>query len=163
MSETITLNRGLEALPPVAVADSQLSMLQTAVLSLRSEGHTVSQAARRLDIDKPAVLHTEAEIIRTFDAENLASAVNKAICSGELVFEPVSEAGSVEIDRSDQTMLALYANGVKDGQILEGLDQDANQYKKYKEDLFKRIGAWSGPHAVRRAYELGVLEVNNGQ
>ena len=143
-----------EETPPLS-----LSQLQIDVLSLTSKGQTAKQIGRQLKISSRGVKDVKKNL--SDKLPSLAAGVNQAIQDGLINVEhkPDLELTS-QLTALDIGILQAYSFGGSTAEVTEISGSDYKTVNEHESDLFKKIKAWSRPHAVRRAYELGIFSVS---
>jgi DNA-binding CsgD family transcriptional regulator len=156
MSEVIQapLCKDAELLPNV------LPLIQTGVLSLISQGNTVSQISRRLDVSTEQVNMAKKASLQALDATSVTSAVGIAIRRGILEVESSPEPELVSgLRKDDVTLLRYFALGGNYQGLSEETGANIRVISRDHSKLLERVRAWSKPHGVRRTYELGLLDL----
>lgn len=133
-----------------------------AVLSLISRGGTENQIARDLEVSKQGIRYAKGTLRSLFGTPSLAAVVHRAIQQAYLPIEIAPNPTVVDqLAPADPSVLAFYALGGSNRQIARKTNQCLPAIEQYHDRLLKRIGAWSRPHAIRRAHELGILKPSN--
>jgi DNA-binding NarL/FixJ family response regulator len=139
--------------------ESPLLPHQQEALEFISMGHTVKQTTRHSKGSKGYMNKVLEEVQTVLGVPNEAAAVNQGIQDGWLHVDSLPDPVVLEnVGNTDRKVLQLYAAGGNNMHIAKSSNQNVRAVNKYEQDLFKKIKAWSRPHAVRRAYELGILE-----
>jgi DNA-binding CsgD family transcriptional regulator len=142
-----------------ARSESPLLPYQQEALEFISMGHTNNQVRRHSRGSKPYMNKVLEEVQTVLGVPNEAAAVNQGIQNGWLHVDKLPDPTILDsVGTTDRETLQLYATGGNNMHIATASNQSVRAVNKYEQDLFKKIKAWSRPHAVRRAYELGILE-----
>jgi DNA-binding CsgD family transcriptional regulator len=82
-----------------------------------------------------------------------------AVCPGEPIkrLPPAEVAAAHKITPRQLRILQLIADGHTYAEIGERLDLAGHNAKHWAQDMYRRIGANSAPHAVLLGYRLGLL------
>ena len=134
-----------------------LSPLQYGVLELLAQGNTKKKVARRLDTSDGDVDHTKHELRSIFQTPSLSKCVHLAIESGILPVEILpNEEITRQLSNFDRTMLKYYARGGSNTYFVKSRNVPRNVIEIFHDNLLKKVGAWSRPHAIARAHMLGI-------
>lgn len=141
-----------------AVSRPELTLRQAVMIASVSRGDTLNQAAAKTRLTRKQAHREKEAIQRAFSAPNMASVVHLAVSSQVLKVEQSVDLAIVDgLNDFDVTTLGLYARGVSIDRIAGWVECSPKVIMSHEKDLFKKLGAWSRPHAVRRGHELGVL------
>jgi len=145
-----------------------LSTLQIEVLALLSDGLTVHQAAARLGTTADTVRY---RALATREAMGLggatrgergarAATVSRLFAAGVLPVLPSTAPGFtlVKLTRREAQVALGMAVGAGNEKIAARLDVTTATVKSHAHSLTAALGANGRAHAVRRAFELGLLQ-----
>lgn len=148
-------------LPSAAEAadpSGRLTSFQLEVLTMISLGQTVTQTARKLEAAAETVGQARQNLCQALGTRSLAAAVSAGIQEACLAVEVNPDHHTtLELSSFDTSMLYFYAAGGNNRQVAEQHSLSLKAINLYQQHLLKKVGAWSIPHAVRRAYELGII------
>lgn len=147
-------------------ADMSMTLSESHIraITLISMGNTMAQVGRGIGCDLRDARKLRNDVMNFFFTKSITAATNKSIVSGLIPVEvnPEPEV-ALHISGWDRKTLRLYARGVSNRQIAMAGNKDISVIEGYHDRLLKRIGAWSRPHAIRRAYELGIMQTRNSR
>ena len=139
--------------------ESRLTPFQAEVLALTSLGQTANQTARQLEAPAEDVKAAKEQAKLAYGTRSIGAAVSKAIQEGGIGIEVRPDPDILmELSSFDTSILYFYAAGGNNEQIARDQNVSFKAINVYRDHLFKKIKAWSAPHAVRRAYELGIIQ-----
>lgn len=145
------------------IRDTGLSAWQAAVVTLASEGQTNRQAADDLEIHMDEFHYFRNGALRVLGTTNMAVGVDIAIRKEVVPITVNSDANVLGgLTDHDKNTLRFFARGgtlehlqnayrISSGRPLE-------YYRDYEKELFRKLGAWTRPHAVRRGHELDIMQ-----
>lgn len=137
-------------------AAAALTARETQILDAVSHGHTVARVAADLGLTVHTVSTHLARIFRKWGVRNQAGAVAEGFRRGLLHPRP-TPGPTVPLGGRDARLVYLIARGLSNGEIAGRLWCSEESVKSAVRVLLRRLGAVSRQHAVRRAFEAGVL------
>lgn len=141
---------------------AKLTLRQLVMTGVLSQGSTLTQAGKELRMTKKEA-HREKESIQSqIRVPNMAAVVHLAVASQVIRIKEDRAFDSYgDIDDFDVFTLGLYAEGVSNDKLSEAIDRTPKWCMGYEKELFKKVGAWTRPHAIRRGYEIGLLAISS--
>lgn len=137
-----------------------LTPFQTEVIDLVSRGNTLAQVARQAGSTRESVKSARRHAMNEFDTNSIAVVVDRSISFGIISVETnTSDPARRNITGIDEKMINIYAKGFSNKRIAEATATPLQDVESYHDKLLEKIKAWSRPHAIRRAYEIGILKI----
>lgn len=145
------------------IRDTGLSAWQAAVVTLASEGQTNRQAADDLEIHMDEFHYFRNGALRVLGTTNMAVGVDIAVRKEVIPITVNPDADTLSnLTDHDKNTLRFFARGgtiehlerayrISSGRPLE-------YYLGYEKELFRKLGAWTRPHAIRRGHELDIMQ-----
>ena len=154
----------LETHAPPRSETPNLTLQQIGVLSLLSEGNTAAQIARRLDLSSEEVKNTRNDLKAHYKTQSFSAVVNLAIKNGDINLESQLDTELADkLTEQDHRLIGFYALGGSNQQLQRATNTGSKVIEKYHDQLLEKVGAWSRPHMVSRAYELGIFVIDSGE
>jgi DNA-binding CsgD family transcriptional regulator len=127
-------------------------------LEYMSRGITETQASSMRNISLQTIKGRLVTIKKYFGTNTRSQMVSEAINRGFLAIEP-DASDCPEISSMNLHVLSFAASGSTTAEIAGYYDISSNTVGRHYEEVRAKLGARSMPHAVRRAYELGLFKV----
>lgn len=142
--------------------DSPLTIGQMHELENLSNGLTPEESSAERSDEEHTMSVDEAlrdrhAIMDSFNAATMPQTVNKAIETGALAVEPGKEEPAAKVKPKTVQILEMVAKGYSPKLIQKELDVHRNTVTNRLNRAKELLGARDLNHAIRRAYETGVL------
>lgn len=136
-------------LPPIYVKE----------LIYLSLGYSRQYCTRVIGGTENEVKDRRQTIRKFFAAGNLRQAVVGAIHGGYIPIEVDASAGYEKLSPRQESVLRLLALGWGFGNIANRYGVSTNTINNHSQEIRRRLEARSMPHAIRRAFEVGLFKV----
>jgi len=145
----LAVEQAVEALSP--------KLAQT--LDLLSRGYSNIETGKLLNRSEEAIRSRRRKIIYKLHVSSIAEAVSRGFEAGILTFEDKSEEFEGELTSAELHILRLASRGLSVQQTANTRGTVRETAKAQRRNLYAELGAHDLPHAIRLAYEFGILKL----